>query len=327
MTIAIIGAGMAGLSAARDLTARGQSSVLFDKGRGPGGRMSSRRMETELGLIRFDHGAQYFTVSDPAFGEAVATWECDGIVAPWRGKLVTIDRDGLARPLGVRSRFVGQPGMSALIRHEAADQEVHWSSRVVAIDNGPSGVALRLENGVTAGPFEKVIVATPAEQAAELLHHAAPELAAQARAVRSAACWTLMCLFDNPLPVDWDGARLETGPLGWVARDGSKPGRVRVESWVLHASPDWSRRHIDLPREEIGATLLTAFQALATAPAPNLSSLHLWRYARSGCHQDAAPRWSHDARLGICGDWCADGRIEGAWKSGKEVVRAACPAL
>ena len=67
MTIAIIGAGMAGLSAALALKAAGRNPVLFDKGRGPGGRMSARRAQTPLGEVRFDHGAQFFTARDPDF--------------------------------------------------------------------------------------------------------------------------------------------------------------------------------------------------------------------------------------------------------------------
>ncbi|MFM8940069.1 MAG: FAD-dependent oxidoreductase, partial [Phenylobacterium sp.] len=59
--IAIIGAGLSGLACARSLHREGRKVQLFDKARGPGGRMSTRRVETPLGTIGFDHGAQYFT--------------------------------------------------------------------------------------------------------------------------------------------------------------------------------------------------------------------------------------------------------------------------
>ena len=41
--IAIVGAGISGLMAATYLAEKGKAPVLFDKGRGPGGRMSTRR--------------------------------------------------------------------------------------------------------------------------------------------------------------------------------------------------------------------------------------------------------------------------------------------
>jgi len=72
---------MAGLSCAQKLHEQGHSSVLFDKGRGPGGRMSTRRMSTPLGKASFDYGAQYFTVRNPAFIARVALWAEAGQVA------------------------------------------------------------------------------------------------------------------------------------------------------------------------------------------------------------------------------------------------------
>jgi predicted NAD/FAD-dependent oxidoreductase len=56
--IGIVGAGIAGLACAQGLVRHGHDVVLFDKGRGPGGRMSTRRMETPRGLAHIDHGAQ-----------------------------------------------------------------------------------------------------------------------------------------------------------------------------------------------------------------------------------------------------------------------------
>lgn len=52
MRIGAIGAGMAGLSCAQALRRQGHAVVLFDKGRGPGGRMSSRRIDTRLVKLR-----------------------------------------------------------------------------------------------------------------------------------------------------------------------------------------------------------------------------------------------------------------------------------
>jgi predicted NAD/FAD-dependent oxidoreductase len=44
MRILVIGAGLAGLTAARRLQDRGHTVVVVDKGRAPGGRMATRRI-------------------------------------------------------------------------------------------------------------------------------------------------------------------------------------------------------------------------------------------------------------------------------------------
>ena len=106
-------------------------------------------------------------------------------------------------------------------------------------------------------------------------------------------------------------------PLAWVARDGSKPAREAVEAWVLHASPEWSRRHLETGPEEVARQLLESFAAAtgATLPAPALLEAHRWRFAlpeplTDPCLFDAGQR------LAACGDWCAGPRVEGAFLSG-----------
>ena len=115
MQIAIVGAGMAGLSCATRLAALGHELVLFDKGRGPGGRMATRRVEADGTMLRFDHGAQYFTARDPRFVEQVARWEREGVVARW--------------DLAGEDAWVGTPGMNAPIRAMAAGLDVRWGLR------------------------------------------------------------------------------------------------------------------------------------------------------------------------------------------------------
>jgi len=115
-TIAIIGAGLAGAAAGRSLQEAGHQVTLFDKGRGPGGRMSTRRMETALGTVRLDHGAQFFTVRGEGLTKAVVGWTAAGACAPWQGKLIKIDADGTSEPLGGDDRYVGVGGMNQVVK-------------------------------------------------------------------------------------------------------------------------------------------------------------------------------------------------------------------
>jgi predicted NAD/FAD-dependent oxidoreductase len=110
MRIGIIGAGMAGLSCAQALRDQGHHPVLFDKGRGPGGRMSTRRIDTPLDEAAFDHGAQYLTARDPAFVAQVDRWAQAG-----HGALVACGARCLGRDAGdecAGPRDGGRPGCS-----------------------------------------------------------------------------------------------------------------------------------------------------------------------------------------------------------------------
>jgi renalase len=335
MTIAIIGAGMAGLACARRLIARGHSVTVFDKGRGPGGRMSTRRAQTPRGEIRFDHGAQYFTAADPEFLTLVKALSRDGHVAPWTGRVVEIGRDGVVHPAEDKPRFVGTPAMNSVIRALANDIDVRFGARVTALNSGANGgwTLERFGKEAEATTCDTLIMAAPAEQAGELLSPVHEAFAVAARGIDSLPNWTAMLAFESPIEVDWDGARLTSGAIGWAARNGSKPGR-EGETWVVQSTAEWAREHLEETPESAGEKLLAAFRRLTgTCLAPTYVGAHRWRFAfprvpdpdgQTRFHQDGQAGFLFDpvSRLGVCGDWCLGPRVEAAWLSGDRLGAA-----
>lgn len=316
MTIAIIGAGMAGLACADALAERGLAVRLFDKGRGPGGRMSTRRMAVATlkegsCTVAFDHGAQYVTARDPAFVAQMQRWEASGVATRW--------------PAAGADAWVGTPGMSALVNAMAERHAVRWGCRVERIERAADGwrlVGTKGDGGLDESGFDSVVIAVPAEQVAALADPHAPEIAAAARASHSAPCWTVMAAFDAPLPAPdilRAGDGLPAGsPLGWATRNSAKPGRDREpEAWVLQATHDWSAEHLEDDPATITPALLAALSnALGTPlPSPLTTAAHRWRYARAHARDEGA-LWDADARIGACGDWLMGPRVESAWSSG-----------
>jgi len=320
MTIAIIGAGMAGLSCAGALQAAGIDVRLYDKGRGPGGRMSTRRADTVLGELRWDHGAQFFTAKSGAFQSAVAEWRAAGIVAEWTGRFAEVAADGSLSPAPSKSRFVGAPSMNAVIRHMASGLDVAWARRVSGIEGTPGAWTLTFEDGASEGPFEAVISAVPAEQAVGLLEQPAPRLAQEAEAVRSAPCWAVMLAFSSPVEAGFDAASLSSGPLSWVARNASKPGRGDADTWVLHASSDWSRAHLEENAGAVATTLTAHFRALTGAPEPVYQAAHRWRYSQIEQGAGSPYGWDAAQAIGTIGDWRTGPRVELAWQSGQALA-------
>lgn len=320
MKIAIIGAGIAGLAAADELSRAGHDIVLHDKGRGAGGRMSTRRAQTPSGKCRWDHGAQYFTVRSEAFRTRLKPLMDAGAIAQWSPRLVTAETAEGRWTFAERSledeMFVGTPSMNALIKAMAETHKVHWSSRVMAIETDGAVKTLVLEGGGRDGPFDAVVCAIPAEQAASLLEPMSPRLASEASGVRSAPCWAAMLAFEGDVGVDWDGASVGQGPLAWVARDGSKPGRGNAETWVLHATPEWATANLDLAPQEAADLLARAFIELTGAPSPVYSAAHRWLLAKVESGVGEAFGWDANACIGAVGDWRIAPRVEAAWQSG-----------
>ncbi|MCU1722576.1 NAD(P)/FAD-dependent oxidoreductase [Pseudomonas sp. 5P_5.1_Bac1] len=317
--IAIIGAGIAGLSAARALQKEGLTVHLFDKGHGSGGRMASKR--SEAGAL--DLGAQYFTARDRRFVEQIQHWQAKGWVAEWKPQLYNY-RDGQLSPSpDEQTRWVGTPRMSAITRGLLKDVTVNFSCRISEVFRGKQYWHLQDTEGCSHGPFSKVIVAVPAPQAAALLA-ATPKLAAAAAGVQMEPTWAIALGFDTPLATPMQGCFVQDCALDWLARNRSKPGREeRLDTWVLHATSAWSKQHIDLQKEAVIEQLLGDFAELVgcAVPAPSFTLAHRWLYARPASNHEWGALADADLGLYACGDWCLSGRVEGAWLSGQEAAR------
>jgi predicted NAD/FAD-dependent oxidoreductase len=301
--------------AGRVLQNHGASVTLFDKARWPGGRANTR----EHGSYRFDHGAQFFTVRDPGMLGHLESWIEEGVVSEWTGTLLRITEDQTA-PAKDSVRYVGVPGMVDLPAALAQGLDVRVATRVREVRPGDSGWSLFAEDESALGIFDTVVVALPAPQAMEFLRHT-PRLRDAAEKARMAPCWAGMYAFEEPLALDFDGAFLSGGPLSWVARDSSKPGRPNVETWVVHAGPNWSRENLGLQRTEAALALLKELRALfGPTPDPLFHRAHRWAFALAS---DPAPKgalFDQERSIGTCGDWCMGGRIEGALLSGLAVA-------
>lgn len=311
--VAVMGAGVSGLMCARTLVDHGFAVTVFDKGRGPGGRAATRRSDLNLA---FDHGAQYFTSRDPLFARYVSAWQDQGVLAEWGGRIVKL-QDGSVVETTPQLRYVGTPGMSALGAHLSADLAIQRETRIKRVTRGDGRWNLCDESGAEFGPFDFLIIAVPAPQAAELL--SPHPFAEEAVNIPMAPCWTALVAFDQRYQVSWDGAFVHNSPLSWVARNSSKPGRpAGHECWVLHASPEWSSVHLEDPPETIGPHLLEALHA-ATGIAPSAPihlTAHRWRYSQGSDPQGRSVLNDSSTGLVVCGDWLAGGRVEGAFLSG-----------
>jgi predicted NAD/FAD-dependent oxidoreductase len=265
LRVAVVGGGMAGMAAARTLADQNAHVMVFDKGRGPGGRMSTRRHDD----LWFDHGAQYFTAKDERFASLVERWVHDGVAGRWRGRIGQMNAVGtIIERSNDRNRYVGVPGMNAVVRHlvdTIGDRgEVRFGVRVAAAHFADGRWSLKDDKRADLGMFDALILALPAPQAADLLIDS-PNLRDQALSVRMRPCWSAMASLDARVPIDFDGVFinlenvLDSAPLSWVARDSSKPQRPPRETWVLHASPDWSEAIIDRDKGAVAQELLKAF--------------------------------------------------------------------
>ncbi len=343
--IAVVGAGMAGIACARTLVQAGHQVRVFERLAAPGGRMAS--LASPFGS--FDHGAQYFTVRDARFQQAL-TATAPQLCRPWSANTVRVldpfGRVAAAALPPAEAHWVPVPGMDALVRRWAAPlvaaQAVEYETQAVAITAdtihpakwqiATVGTAGEPDAQHVFGGFDAVVLAVPHAQAQQLLRasNLAPAVQKRLESVRVGPCWALLLAFPQAvqptlahLGPQWNAARSTHHRIAWLARESSKPGRGAVERWTVQASTAWSAEHQQDDAARVQAKLRRAFSEVTGILAePAFARVHGWHQAQTLAPLGQSHVWDARLRIGLAGDWCLGHRVDDACVSGVELALA-----
>jgi predicted NAD/FAD-dependent oxidoreductase len=298
--VVVVGAGIAGIACARELTAAGVDVRVLERARVVGGRMASRRLHGRP----VDLGAAYFTVSDPGFAEVVDGWEAAGLARPWTDTLAVLgdgERGTSAGPM----RWAAAGGLRSLVTALAEGLDITLEHEVAGVGPGPV---------VDGEPVDAVVLAMPDPQAARLLDPALPGVAGRAwnPVITVAAGWAertwpeLAAAFVNDHPV-----------LALVADDGDRRGDG-APVLVAHSTAAVARAH-DADPEGAVPVVLDALRGLLGVEPPLWTHAHRWRFAAPAESREAT--YALDGGIGLAGDGWGRSRVEAAWRSGTDLGR------
>jgi renalase len=318
--VVVVGAGIAGLACARVLAGAGVRVVVLEQGRGVGGRMATRRVAGSLA----DHGAQYVTASEPELEALLRRLAATGLAEPWATRLHQFEHgrvaEGGAHESG-RVRWAFPEGMTTPAERLAVGLDVRRQTRVSALIPKDAGWRVATSPG-RALAARAVVLAMPAPQAAALLAglDGCAGLAATAARAAYDPCWALVAGYPQAAPPTWRGLFVrDDRVLSWVAHDSSKRRDPPATVLVAHATGAWSRARFDADPGQVTAELVGATARVAGrwAARPAWTSHQRWPYAQVRRGVDE-PYLLGDgpAPVGLCGDWCAGPKVEGAWRSG-----------
>lgn len=328
MRVAIIGAGMTGASAARALADAGAEVTVFDKGRGPGGRMSSKRLQSDPalgGYLQLDMGAQYFTARHPWFLRQVLQWQQQGLVQRWEFA-PHVWQHGLLLPSDDAAiRYVGTPAMHQMLRATLGTLVQHYSCQVTELSYSQSSFSsqqsgewiVSTADGASYAGFDAIILTCPSEQSRILL--ATQPLATRIPAKALLPCWAVAIELAEPVTHPAMGIFVKAGALSWCARNNAKPGRSGLaEHWVLHLNASSSLQLLEATAEEVAAVAEQAFSQIVGQELQIRSALcHRWLYASyDAALQPPGVLCDPAQRLVVAGDWSLGGRVENAWLAG-----------
>ena len=319
----VIGAGIAGLLAATELQRHGVDVVVVDKGRGVGGRMASRRLTTDAGQARADHGAQYFTVRSEPVQKLVDKWLDAGVIREWAQGFY--DSDGQPHINGV-PRYVGVGGMTAVAKHLAKSLNVQTATRVQAVDYSKRFVARTVDNQLFSG--DMLLMTPPAEQTLALIDAGDLKISAEIRNhltnIQFNPCFALMAVLDRPSLIPNPGGLWPVGgePISWMA-DNQQKAVSDLPSITLHASATFTEQHYEDDQESVAQKLLAAAKPWIGDANVVTWQLQRWRYSiPTVVHPERTLLTTSPGPLAFAGDAFGGARVEGAALSGLAAAEA-----
>jgi len=304
-TIAIVGAGIAGLLLARALKERGAYVVVLEKSRGLGGRLATKR----VGAAVFDTGAQYFTGKSERFAAMVAEWAAAGVVAPWPGASA--------------HRWIARPSMNALGKFLADGVDVRREAKVLTVQREHGGWELTIENQPPTRA-ERLVLTAPLPQSLALLQGGGVELprelAKELAALSYHPCLALLLTLGGASAVPVEGVALTNGPVRWIAdntQKGISPGAAGAVT--VHLSPAFAAEHFAKTETELAAMVLPGIADWLGAPVVNVA-LQRWKFSEPVASFAQRCVWLPELGLGLAGDSLGGPRVEGAALSGLELA-------
>jgi predicted NAD/FAD-dependent oxidoreductase len=305
MRVVVVGAGIAGLMAAQSLVENGHDVVVVDKGRSPGGRLATRRIDNAT----LDHGAQFFTVRDPLFKSHVEKWIASGVVTEWcRGFDSTAqNNDGFPRYRGVR-------GMTDIAKHLAQGLDVRCNTLAFSIARGTTTKwQVNIDDGSVLDA-DAIIVTSPLPQTYALLVTADIELPESMMRTEYDRTICLLAVLNQSSAVASPGGLQNPDETFSFIADNAIKGISSAVALTLHANPQFSLEHWDAPQQDVHDLLLTRAKPWIGDATVVTSQVKKWRFATPLTIWQE--RYWANEMIVLAGDAFGGPKIEGAALSG-----------
>lgn len=324
--VAVIGAGIAGLTCAQELHKAGRDVVVLDKSRGLGGRLATRRLQG----THADHGVCYLKPKREAFRALLDGFVSEGILQPWTDTIHELHGDQIQTPTKRAVCYASPLGITAIAKSLASDLTILNNHRAIQLEHNEHW-KIHCEDQPTAITAKTIVVAIPAPQAAMLMESLQPTLSfwSKVNEVPFAPCISAIAVY----PQEYQSAVAALGingivcpnhaDLGWIGIDSTKQNHPTQPVMVIQSSATFAEQHFEAADLQQVGQMLCDRAAQIIAPwltTPEVLQVHRWRYAFA--LNPLGQPYLADEQLFCTGDWCLGDRVEHAFQSGLATAEA-----
>lgn len=303
----IVGAGIAGANCAGTLAAAGWEVDAFDKARGAGGRLSTRRMEPGWATL----GTPFISARRDPFRSQLREWVRQDWLAPIRGNIWQGRATVSWTQAQLQNHYRPLIEPSQIVRQMLGAARLHTQTRIAALQPR----TLILENGQTLGNYDCIICSVPTPQAIPMLD-ALPRLRERLGAVRYRPIWSFLMRLENSPAADI--IKFDDHLLNLAVRQTDSS-----DLWAVYSSHEFAETYLEVSAEEASTRAASALMGLLGLPWPvEVEASHRWRYALP--ENAVGGFWLGDPenRVVLIGDGIAGAGVERAWESGLRLAQS-----
>jgi len=314
----VIGSGISGATIANLLNKKFQVN-LYDKGRGPGGRASFKRIKGQIG---FDHGTQYFSPKTIEFKKFANRLIKIKILKKWSGNHIFLNSKKKENKKHIK--IIGKKGNNDICKFLLKKVKCFYQSEVKKIYYKNKLWFLLFTDGKIR-TYNGVILTCPFPQLKKLSEKFINNTFIK-RKLKMDANITVMIaikknkkspssfLFDDPV-------------LGWAGNENTKKRfKSKYDLWTLQSTFKWANKNIDKNKKNLkknSKILIDKFFKLTKIKKTKViySINHGWKYSSNSKPLKIRSYWDPQKKIGVCADWFIGPRLESGWISAHDLFK------
>lgn len=314
--VIIVGAGIAGLMAARRFKTAGVRATLLEAEASVGGRLATR----QVGRGFADSGAQFFSVRSEEFRVETDLWQREGLIYQWSqgwssGSLMENRPDGFPR-------YAARGGFGSLAISLGSGLDIVLSARLQAVEYSDGGWISSVSDG-RQWRSRAILLTLPVPISLTLLERGAvgikPGIQDAFAQIRYTPCLSGLFEIEGRIDLPAPGAlQTPNAPISWIA-DNQRKGISPVTTTItVHAGGEASTKRWSMEDSEVLAWMAGKIRSRFVGEARIVAGrLDRWPYAvPDSCYPERFIVDKIPGPIAFAGDAFAGPRVEGAALSG-----------